>query len=271
MAQLPKRSIERFSKSIGKFQKVLKKAKDRDVNESDTVSIVTDILADVFGYDKYLEVTSEFAIKSTYCDLAIKIDGNIEFLIEVKAIGIDLKDNHLSQVVNYAANHGTQWIILTNGLIWEIYKIRFERPIGCDLVCTIDFPEIIAKKKEDQEKLFIICKEGLNKGARKDFFEKVQSVNRFVAGALIRNDAVVNVIRKELRKMSPGIKVDNMEIGKLLQSEVLKRDVIDGEEAMKAMKRVKRFYNKVSRGNKKKEKTNKENAVLEKGNDAVTE
>ena len=38
--------------------------------------IVADILSEIFGYDKYNEVTSEYAIKGTYCDLAIKLAGN---------------------------------------------------------------------------------------------------------------------------------------------------------------------------------------------------
>ena len=122
MAELPKRITERFSKRVSKYQNVLRIAKDRDVNESDTVSIVTDILADVFGYDKYLEVTSEFAIRGSYCDLAIKVKEKIQFLIEVKAIGIGLKQKHLKQAIDYAANHGVQWVLLTNGEMWKIYK-----------------------------------------------------------------------------------------------------------------------------------------------------
>ena len=72
--RIPKKVEERFSTSVTKFKRVLKKALDKDVNESDTVSIVTDILADVFGYDKYEEVTSEYQIKHLFCDLAIKIN-----------------------------------------------------------------------------------------------------------------------------------------------------------------------------------------------------
>ncbi|MCK4814588.1 type I restriction enzyme HsdR N-terminal domain-containing protein [bacterium] len=251
MAKLPKRITERFSKKVGKFQNILRIAKDRDVNEADTVSIITDILADVFGYDKYLEVTSEFAIRGTYCDLAIKVKEKVQFLIEVKAIGIDLKENHLRQAIDYAANHGVQWVILTNGAIWKIYKMRFEQPINYDLVCTFNFIEINLKKEEDKEKLFIICREGLSKTAREDFHEKVQSVNRFVIGAVVQNDVVVNVIRRELRKMSAGIKVDNSDVTKLLTEEVLKREVIEGEKAEKAKKQVCRFYKKASKESKK--------------------
>ena len=63
MTNIPKKVADRFSKSIPKFQKVLKIAKDRDVNESDTVSILKDILSEVFGYDKYIDLTGEFAIR----------------------------------------------------------------------------------------------------------------------------------------------------------------------------------------------------------------
>jgi hypothetical protein len=109
MAYIPKKALERYKKSVPKFKRVLKVAKDKDVNESDTVSVINDILGDVMGYDKYIEVTSEFAIRGTYCDLAIKINEKVEFLIEAKAIGIELKEQHMKQACDYGANHGVQW------------------------------------------------------------------------------------------------------------------------------------------------------------------
>ena len=111
----PKRVLDRMGRGIAKYQQVLKLGKDRDLNEADTVSIIKDILAEIFGYDKYLDVTSEVNVRSTFCDLAIKHENQIEFLLEAKAIGTDLKDNHLRQAINYGANNGVQWIILTNG------------------------------------------------------------------------------------------------------------------------------------------------------------
>jgi len=47
------------------------------------------MLAEIFGYDKYSEVTRELAIRGTYCDLATRIDGKFQMLIEVKAIGAE--------------------------------------------------------------------------------------------------------------------------------------------------------------------------------------
>jgi len=245
--KISKRVGDRLVRSINKFQQVLKLAKDRDVNESDTVSIIKDMLSEVFGYDKYLEVTSEFAVRGTYCDLAIKINNKIEFLIEVKAIGRGLKESHLRQVIDYAANNGAQWVSLTNGLVWQVYKIRFEKPIAYDLVCEFSLVELDPKNEEHLERLFILCKEGLAKDARGDFHEKTLTVNRFVLGALVLSDGVVSAIRRELRKLSEGVPVTPEEIIKVLSNEVIKREVLDGEEAAKAQSRVRRFYGKATR------------------------
>jgi len=240
MIYIPKKVTERLSKTTGKFQKILKIAKDRDINEADTVLIVGDILSELFGFDKYVDITSEYAIRNTYCDLAIKMNGKIQYIIEVKAVGLDLKDNHLRQVIEYGANQGVQWVVLTNGIVWEIYCIKFEKPLDYDLICSFNMLELNCKRSDEQEKLFLLCKEGIEKSAREDFHERVQCINRFVIAALVNSDAVLNVVKRELKKLSSGIKVEHTEIIRILENEVLKRDVIEGEAAAKARSRVKR-------------------------------
>lgn len=253
MGCIPKRVVERFIKTVPKFQKVLQIAKDRDVNESDTVAVLNDILGDVLGYDKYLEVTSELAIRGTYCDLALRVEDKVQFLIEAKAIGIDLKDSHMKQACDYGANHGVQWVILTNGIEWKIYRIRFEQPINFDLVCAFDFLALNAKSEKDQELLFLLSKEGLQKNARDDFYEKVQSVNRYVIGNLMLAEPVLSVVRRELRQLSDGMKIDVEEIESIVRNQVLKREIVEGDEAVKAQYRVNKFYRKGTTPRPKKE------------------
>src|SRR5687768_16227688 len=96
---VPMKVAERLAAGLKRFQPVLQSAKARDVNESDTSLIVTDMLAEVFGYDKYSEITRELCIRGTFCDLATRIDGKFQTLFEVKAIGLDLKDSHIKQAV----------------------------------------------------------------------------------------------------------------------------------------------------------------------------
>ena len=254
MAPIPKKVKDRLSKNIARFQRILSIAKDRDINESDTVNIVTDMLNEVFGYDKYVEVTSEFAIRGTYCDLAIKLDNKIQFLIEVKAVGLDLKSNHLRQSIDYAANQGISWVILTNGLSWQIHKVRFEKPINNDLVASIDFTSVNPRSEKDHECLYLIAKEGVQKNARDDFYEKVQNINKYVIGNFLLSEPILSTLRRELRKFAEGLKIDNNELQEIIKNEVIKREIFDTEDGKKAESKVNRFLRKSARAyNKTKE------------------
>jgi len=245
--KMTKKTEDKLKAGVAKFQKVLAAAKARDLNESDTVSIITDILADVFGYDKYVEVTSELAIRGTYCDLAIKMGEKFQYLIECKAIGIELKENHLRQAIGYGANKGIQWIILTNGLDWQIYRLRFEQPIEWDLVARFDFGSVNLRDERDLEKLYLVTKEGVEKNFRNELYEKLQCVNRFVCSQLILNDVVVSILRRELRKIADGINVDDEEVRALLREGVLRRDLLEGEECEAAANKVNKFYRSVQK------------------------
>src|SRR5215217_5684825 len=169
MPTVPHKVAERIATGIKRFQPIIASAKSRDVGESDTVIIVTDMLSEIFGYDKYSEITSETSIRGTWCDLAIKLDGAIEFLIEVKAIGLDLKDSHTKQAVDYSANQGTDWVILTNGEVWRVYKVTFAKPIDQELVLEFNFSELNSKKSDDIEILYNLTREGWLKSALGEF------------------------------------------------------------------------------------------------------
>ena len=77
MATVPAKVAQRLASGLKRFQPVISSARARDVNESDTVMIVTDVLSELFGFDKYSELTSEHAIRGTYCDVALKVDGKL--------------------------------------------------------------------------------------------------------------------------------------------------------------------------------------------------
>lgn len=247
MANLPSKIADRLVTGIKRFQTVLQAAKTRDVNESDTVIIVTDMLSEVFGWDKYSEITSEHSIRSTFCDLATKLDGVIQMLIEVKAVGLDLKDQHVKQAIDYAANQGTDWVLLTNGLVWRIYKVIFGKPIDMELVAELNFGALNAKSAADVELLYLLSKEGWIKSALGDFHTQRQALSRFFIGAMVLSEPVVETIRRELRKVSPDVRIDAEQIRAVLSQEVIKRDVMDGEKADAARKKIARVAAKIQR------------------------
>jgi hypothetical protein len=244
MSSIPGRVSDRLSAGLKKFQPITQSAKQRDVNESDTVIIVTDMLSELFGYDKYSEITSEFAIRGTFCDLATKLDGHVQCIIEVKAIGTDLKESHTKQAVDYAVNQGVDWVALTNAAVWKVYKVNYTKPVCQELVLEFDILSLSAKKSEDIDCLFLVAKEGFVRSALGEFSAQKQALNRFFIAATVLTDPVLDVVRRELRRMSPDVKIDTEQIHNVLMQEVLKRDVIEGDKADEARKKVARAANK---------------------------
>jgi hypothetical protein len=253
MVRVPKRVAERLVDGIKRFQPILDSAKARDIGEADTVTIVKDMLAEVFGYDKFAELTSEYAIRGTYCDLAIKLDSKLTTLIEVKPVGSDLKEPQVKQAVDYAANLGIDWVLLTNGVRWCVYHVTFTRPIGQELVVDIDFSALNPRADGDVEAIYLWCKEGWQRSALGEYAEHKRALNRFLLGAIVRSDPVLEVVRRELRRMSPDVRIDAEQIHTVLVNEVLKREVTDGDKAEDARKKIARAATKSLRASPPKE------------------
>lgn len=247
MASIPKKVVERLVVGIKRYQPILAAAKARDVGEADTVTIIKDMLSDIFGYDKYTELTSEFSIRGTYCDLATKIDGRVQTLIEVKAIGLDLKESHVKQAIDYAANQGVEWVLLTNGVCWRVYRLVFAKPIDQELVVDIDFLSLNSRSERDVELLYLWCKEGWQRSVLGEFHTQRQALSRFSIGAMLQSDPVIDVLRRELRRLSPDVRIDTDQIKSVLTAEVIKREVIEGEKADEAKKKIARAASKALR------------------------
>ena len=249
---IPARVAERLATGVKRFQPILSAAKSRDVNESDTSMIVTDVLADVFGYDKYSEVTRELCIRGTFCDLATRIDGKFQMLIEVKAIGLELKDAHVKQAVDYAANQGIEWVALTNGNLWKVFRVVFAKPIDADLVLDIDLLALNPKKADDLESVYLLTRESMLKSGLYAYHDHLQATNKFYLAAVVLSDAVLETVRRELRRLSDA-KIEIEELREALKSEVIKREVIEGEKADGARKKVTRSAGKMLRTRKGKD------------------
>ena len=248
------RVLDRLAAGLKRFQPVLSSAKARDVNESDTSMIVTDMLADILGYDKYSEVTRELCIRGTFCDLATRIEGKFQMLIEVKAIGLELKESHVKQAVDYAANQGIEWVALTNGHLWKVFRVIFAKPIDAELVLDIDMLSLSAKNEADLESVYLLTRESMVKSGLYAYHDHLQATNKFYLGAVLMSDAVLETVRRELRRLSDA-KVEVEELRGALKQEVIKREVLEGEKADAARKKVARSVGKMLRSKKDRERT----------------
>lgn len=264
MFNIPKKVRERIVDSLQKYQPIIQSAIARDVNETDTVTIIKDFFSDCFGYDKYSELTSEFAIKGTFCDLAVKIDNKVKLLVEIKAPGVELKENQIKQAVDYSSNSGVEWVVLTNTVAWKLYKIEFKQPIETKLVAEFNILDFNAKREETQQSLFIFTKEGISKSALEEYYDKTEATSKYLIGAILLSDATLSVIKREIKKIHSDVRVDEESISNILLQDVLKREIYESTQFKENQKIIKKLQ---LREQKKKE----QNKVQEKSEVAADE
>lgn len=238
--KIPKKAHDRLVAGLKRYQPIVGKLRERDISEADTVTVIKDMLCEVFGYDKYTELTSEQQIRGTFCDLAIRVEGKISYLAEVKSAGTTLNENHLRQAVNYGAHQGIEWVILTNAIEWRIYRIKFGQPIDWSEVYNFDIVKLSARSMDDLGKLFLLCRESISSDALAEYHRQAQIVNRFVIAELLQSDAVVGVLRRELRRLFDTVRTSEEELRIILTNDVLKRDTLDGDPPKAAKALVKK-------------------------------
>jgi hypothetical protein len=238
--KIPKKAHDRLIAGLKKYQPIVGKLRERDISEADTVTVIKDMLTDIFGYDKYTELTSEQQIRGTFCDLAIKVEGKIYYLAEVKSAGTTLNDNHLRQAINYGAHQGIEWVILSNAIEWKIFRIKFGQPIDYEEVFSFDICKLSARSNDDLAMIYMLCRESISSDALTEFHRQAQIVNRYVISELIQSDAVVSTLRRELRRLFDGVRVTDEDLRIILTNDVLKRDTIDGDPPKVAKALVKK-------------------------------
>lgn len=245
--KIPKKVQDRLVAGLRKYQPIVRKLAERDISEADTVTVIKDMLTDIFGYDKYTELTSEQQIRGTFCDLAIRVEGKVHYLAEVKSAGTTLNENHLRQAVNYGAHHGIEWILLTNGIIWKVYRIKFGQPIDWAEVYSFDMGALSSRSADDLAKLCMLCRENISTDALEAYHKQAQILNRYVIAELLLSDAVVGSLRKEMRRLFDGMKTSDDDLRILLTNDVVKRDALDGDAAKAAKAMVKKAAGAIAR------------------------
>ncbi len=129
---------QRLLNGIKEYRKRFFSKDIQDLDESGTRIMVNHILTDLLGYKSLEEIKTEYMIKGTYADYVVQIDGNRHFLVEVKALSLALSNKHLRQAIEYAANEGVEWVVLTNGRFLQLYKVIFAQPIESKMVFEIN-------------------------------------------------------------------------------------------------------------------------------------
>ncbi|MGO9863197.1 MAG: type I restriction enzyme HsdR N-terminal domain-containing protein [Terriglobales bacterium] len=200
---------------LKKLIPILRKAKEDNLNEADTVERIVMVFHDVLGYDPLTEITREFPIKTKYVDLALKIDGVIKLFVEAKAAGIDLKDKHIEQAKSYAAESNIRWVVLTNGVNWNLYHLFLsdEEGIETEPVFSLDLASDDIDKAA--QCLTLLHEQSVRKGEHEDFWKKYTALDAKSLGRALYSDTVLRLIRREIHQRE-GILIDEEDLAKAI-------------------------------------------------------
>lgn len=211
---------ERVKGAIRRFSKPLADLVARDANEGDTRLLITDFLCEGLGFDKYEDLTTEYEVKGDFADYGVRIDQQLIAFVEVKRCTTRLTTRHLRQVEMYAVNEGVEWLILTNGVNWQVFHVTGGLPVTVDLAFDVNLlgDESLAEKTG---KLFYLSREALKRHQIDVIWKTKRATAPKSLATLVLSTAVTECIRKELRR-STGQNVKVEEIGRLLEETVLK-------------------------------------------------
>lgn len=215
-AGIPKweeKARERISSGLRRLAKPTQMLKDKDAAEADTRHLVTDMLVDLLGYDKYEHLTAEFNVKGDWADYGIRVDKQIVAFVEVKRITQELSPKHLRQVESYAIREGVEIAILTNGQLWQAYEVIVTKgqQSEVNLIFEVDILDEATKNSYKVDKMLLLSIEGFSKGLLKDEIERRNAVSPKIVVPAILSDSVIDSIRKVIRQKT-DFNVDSKEV-----------------------------------------------------------
>ena len=169
-----------------------------DLDESATRLMINHFLTEILGYKMIEEIKTEYMIRGTYADYVVQLNGVKHFLIEVKAFSLELSEKHLRQAVNYGANEGIEWAILTNARQIELYRILFDKPIDSKKVFSLDLTDQNAFK-ENIELLQYLHKDCIIKNELETLWKKHSALNPMTLASYLFGKPVINYLKRELK------------------------------------------------------------------------
>lgn len=171
---------------------------DRRDNESDTRMLIDRVLTNALGYN-IPEIKTEQKIEGRKADYVLAIKDQEKLIIEAKRIGMGLRETQVFQASGYAAHSGIPWVVLTNAMVWQLYRVSFGERITTDLVFTIDLRDGL--DGDEEYYFYLISRWGM---ARKGLLEKTwREISALCYDNLmsaILDEKVVARVRSQLNK-----------------------------------------------------------------------
>lgn len=191
---------ERLKTGLPRMTKPIAALLERDAVEADTRMLVTDLLCDVLGFDKYEDLTAEYQVKGDFADIGIRVDKQLTAFVEIKRVKQDLNKTHLRQVEAYALREGVVWAILTNARVWELYRVEAVsgQQSELTLIFSVDWLDETVPMKSKIDLFFMLTREALQKKLLEAKWQNLQASSPKTLQKVLLSDPVLEVVKKEI-------------------------------------------------------------------------
>ena len=109
------------------------------LTESQTQTIVIEPILKTLGYNVWeYQKTATSEITGQIPDYTMLPNTEFEWFLEVKKWKLILSEREAKQAVNYAANQGKRWAVLTNGDEWRIYDANCHEDLTRKCIFTTE-------------------------------------------------------------------------------------------------------------------------------------
>lgn len=186
------------------------KAERKDLSEANTKVTFIQPILETLGWKVTDpdEVVLEYPVYGgTRLDYALLAGGKPTLYLEAKALRASMDEpNFIAQTVSYANNDGIRWCVLTNGLIWRIYKSDALAPADQKLLAEADIREATDSYGAARvaATLAYLSKESLVSGKLDEWGERVfvdTAVRRTISSLLVQGSSrLVNLVRQNLEE-----------------------------------------------------------------------
>ena len=177
--------------------KYLSKKDCLELDESSTRIMINSFLSNVLGYLELEDIKTEARISDKYADYLIKLKNKKHFIVEVKSISLDLTEKHFRQALEYAANEGIDWILLTNARQFILYRVLFKKPIASKEVFSINLME--KTKRNTIRQIFLITKKSVEKNELEEYWNKFKALEPHRLCKIFYDKKIVSYIKRKLK------------------------------------------------------------------------
>ena len=182
-----------------------------------------DAIRSALGY-RDEEIDTECRVLSGRVDIAIKKDNRILIVVECKNIRSRLGGSVRDQGGAYAATLSAEWMVVTNGDLWKLYRVvpRNGQEPKLELIFDISLLDEDGISDRDAENLYLLTSRAMTCGDTQKVYHNVCCLSSLRLRSALFSERVVKAMRLELLQT--------------YQEESQVRLSLDDEEILEALK-----------------------------------